>query len=137
METGTRMGILAFVSNLHGMEGGEFGEDYAVSSAAAVHDSLLRVCQSIHGDRAAVELKSFSSKLLGLVGDQAVQKTLRILKERFFHSVVLISRDPAHAVRIAMKEPLRREDKNSEIFEMLFDGDHALLKDTPECLRGA
>ena len=53
----------------------------------------------------------------------------RILKERYAQNCIVIHRDPAHAVRIAVKEPMTRADEMASVFHVLFEDDHALLKD--------
>ena len=64
-----------------------------------------------------------------MVSDAALQKTCSILKQDFFHNCKLIHRDPAHMVRIAVREPLVRSDHMSEVLGTLFENDNALVKD--------
>ena len=124
-DTGCRMGILA---GFNGLRGVDFDDDYGVRTAERAIDAVKKVFKSVYGDSSA-EFNSFCEKVLGIVSDQALQKTCRILKERYFPNCILIHRDPTHAVRIALKDPMVRADEIEGIFHVLFEGDHALLKD--------
>ena len=114
MDTGCRTGVLAGFNALHGVD---FDEDYAVRTAERAIDAVKKVFNSVYGDSSA-EFNSLCEKVFGMVADQALQKTCRILKERYFHSCILIHRDPAHAVRIAVKEPMTRADEMSNVFHV-------------------
>ena len=85
------------------------------------------VFSSVYGHSSA-EFDSFRLKVKGLVSDQALQKTLRVLKEQYFTNCILIHRDPAHAVRIAVMQPMTRADEIASIFQVFFDGEHPLLE---------
>ena len=52
-----------------------------------------------------------------------------MLKERYFENCILIHRDSAHMVRIAGKETMTRADEMASVIDVLFEGEHALLKD--------
>ena len=119
------MGVLV---GYNAMRKVDFDEDYAIRTADGAIEAVKAVFKSVCGNSSA-EFNSFCKKVLGLVSDYALQKTGRILKERYFPNCILIHRDPAHAVRIAVKDPMKRADEMASVFHALFDGDHALLKD--------
>ena len=125
IDTGCRMGVLAGFNHLHGCD---MEDDYASRTAERAIECIKDVFRSVYGDSLA-EFNSFCQKVFGMVSDQALQKTCRLLKERYFHNCILIHRDPAHAVRIAMKHPLERNEEIIPVTNALFKGDHALLKD--------
>ena len=125
IDTGCRMGVLAGFNHLHGCD---MEDDYAERTAERAIECIKDVFRSVYGDSLA-EFNSFCQKVFGMVSDQALQKTCRLLKERYFHNCILIHRDPAHAVRIAMKHPLERNEEIIPVTNALFKGDHALLKD--------
>ena len=49
--------------------------------------------------------------------------------EELFPNVVLLLRDPAHALRIAVKDPLHFDSLFGEVWNTLFDKRHALVPD--------
>ena len=108
METGCRMGVLAgfYVPPRRGV-GSDDG--YAVRTAEKAIDAIKIVFSSVYGASSA-EFDSSSSKVKGMMSDQALQKTCLLLKERHFTNCVLLHRDPAQAVRISVKDPLPRAD---------------------------
>ena len=56
-------------------------------------------------------------------------KTLYKLRQQLFPNAVVIIRDAAHAVRIAVRDPLLADCDFKAMWDLLFDGEHALIKD--------
>ncbi len=78
------------------------------------------------------------TSLLGVPGNELIcgQKTLKLKltlsawgppigTDQYWAS----NRDPAHAIRFAIKDPLERVARFEAVFDILFHEDHALLKD--------
>ena len=61
-------------------------------------------------------------------GSKVAQKAARILRDEHCRNMVLILRDPAHAVRIACRDPLHAEARFKEQLDRLF-GKHGLVPD--------
>ena len=61
--------------------------------------------------------------------DGALMKVFERLRDGPMGNVILILRDPTHAIRIAIKEPLQRTGRFEDQWQRLFHGKHALLKD--------
>ena len=51
------------------------------------------------------------------------------MKQELFPNLVAYQRDPSHAIRLAIKDPLERAGRFEGIFNLLFHDSHALLKD--------
>ena len=49
--------------------------------------------------------------------------------QTIFPNVVLIVRDAAHALRIAIKDPLHHDDVFGDVWDSLFNARHALVPD--------
>ena len=56
--------------------------------------------------------------------------------ERLFKNVVLVIRDPAHAIRIAVSKPLHADELFGEVWHELFDKRHALVPDIQHAENG-
>ena len=62
-------------------------------------------------------------------GCPAALKTGRVLKTYHLKSIAFMIRDPAHAVRIAARDPLHAEERFGEFWRRGFDSQHALIRD--------
>ena len=74
-------------------------------------------------------LAKFREATQSIIVDGALQKTAQVLATSFCTRTVLICRDPAHMVRIAVSEPLSRTGRFRDQHRRLFAGRHALIKD--------
>ena len=73
---------------------------------------------------------SFRSKVVAFATDKALQKAVRCaLQNALFPNLFISLPDPAHTVRIACKDPIQRVGPLTKVFEVLFNREHALLKD--------
>ena len=65
-------------------------------------------------------------------GCPAALKTGRMLKTSLLSGIAFMIRDPAHAIRIAARDPLHAEERFGEFWRRVFDSKHALVRDI-EC----
>jgi hypothetical protein len=101
----------------------DFADDYAARTARQVVHLIDRFC-------ADEQLKERFLRLVKIiVADGALQKTAQILRLHHMPGIRLITRDPAHMVRIACSEPLLRTGRFEEQHKRLFEDRHALFKD--------
>jgi hypothetical protein len=129
-EAGAHSGVLAIFNVMSGTTEEEFDEDYAIRGADKIEALLKTIIASGSGDAAdESRWEHFCNHVTSLIVDKQLMKTCRALKARIFKRVVIISRDSAHAIRIAVKEPLVRGERFALIFNILFNDQHALLKD--------
>ena len=62
-------------------------------------------------------------------GCAAALKTGRMLKTSQLQNIAFMIRDPAHAIRIAARDPLHAEERFGEFWTRVFDSKHALVRD--------
>ena len=62
-------------------------------------------------------------------GCASALKTGRILKTTWLQQIAFMIRDPAHAIRIAARDPLHAEERFGEFWTRVFDSKHALVRD--------
>ena len=62
-------------------------------------------------------------------GCPAALRTGRVLQTYHLKSIAFMIRDPAHAVRIAARDPLHAEERFGEFWRRGFDSQHALIRD--------
>ena len=125
-----RRGVLGCLDVVHGESLDSMSEDYAERTSDKVVGMIQEFATPLgetEPDKQIVE--KFSTCTKSIVVDGALQKTARVMRTRFFRGLVLISRDPAHMVRLACSEPLCRTRGFEEQHRRLFSGRHALLKD--------
>jgi hypothetical protein len=123
-----RGGVVGCLASLRKMTLADMAEDYAVRTSEQVV-ALLRDFCTINGHLDEALFAKIKSSTRSLVTDGALLKTCHMLKLRALPNVVLVCRDPAHALRTAIKEPLCRTGRFQEQHKMLFEQRHALLKD--------
>jgi len=83
--------------------------------------------QTVHEILRVVERFCIATK--GIVADSALQETAHFLQFEAMPKVVLVLRGPAHVIRIACQELVRRIGLFEEQYTPLFGDRHALLKD--------
>ena len=115
--SGARVGLLGIVRRTGGVTPLEsFEEDFSERDAETIRHMVKSFCTSMTGD--------FDQALFGHIvarievyvsdGDAGALKSGRILKERLFKNIAFFVRDPAHAVRIAGRDPLHADIKFGE-----------------------
>ena len=115
---------------------GDFEEDHAVIAVRNLDGALNRFCTPIQkrGQAAAmqIELKEHIRKhvrILAVDGASKERRVLELAAKDLFPNVILFIRDAAHALRIAVKNPLHYDDVLGEVWEAFFDKRHALVPD--------
>ena len=61
-------------------------------------------------------------------GCPAALKTGRMLKTSHLRNIAFMIRDPAHAIRIAARDPLRAEARFGDFWARVFNSKHALIR---------
>ena len=69
------------------------------------------------------------TRVLSADGASKERRALLLAVQEVFKNVVLVVRDPAHALRIAVKNPLHCDEVFGDVWEQLFDKRHALVPD--------
>ena len=125
-----RRGLLGCLDVVHGQSLAEIDEDKAKTTCLKVMD-MIKAFATPQGDGEpdAQILEKFRSATRSIVVDGACQKSAEYLREMHFKNVILICRDPAHMIRIAVSTPLIRTGRFEEQHKMLFSERHALIKD--------
>lgn len=129
---GARRGILAVVRNggLCRRQIEDFDEDRSLETAESIVRAIKVFCTPL-GEECDQELYTHilsNTRIFTADGGPKEQKAARILRERYCQNIVLIIRDPAHAVRIACRDPLHMEARFQEQHDRLF-GRHGLIPD--------
>ena len=129
-----KTGLLALIRRLAGIADKEiedFEEDYAVRQVAAITSALRSFFTSIKGVFHEDMFQHLCTHVRALGSDGATKevKTLYKLRQQLFPNAVVIIRDAAHAVRIAVRDPLLADCEFKAMWDLLFDGEHALIKD--------
>lgn len=101
----------------------DLAEDYAVRTAKGILHLIQRFC------RDDTLSQRFLRNVHIIVADGQLQKVAQTLKHTDMPNIRLITRDPAHMVRIACKDPLIRTGSFEAQHRRLFEDRHALLKD--------
>jgi hypothetical protein len=98
-------------------------EDKSVLAAESVVSTLRDLCrgmtQESQSDPELFNQVCTKVRIFCADGAPYVQKTGRILKERFFPQVCLICRDVAHMLRMSYKEPLLAEEVHGEAWRLI------------------
>ena len=118
-----REGIVGCFDCVHGSTLSDLAEDYAVRTGQQVE----RVVRTFCDDEELSAL--FLTRVKIVVADGALQKVAHVMKTTSMPSIVLISRDGAHMIRIACRDPLIRTGRFEEQHRRLFQSEHALIKD--------
>ena len=129
-----RKGILG-VMGLEKSAVGDFEEDHAVIAVRKLDSFLNRLCTPLGRQSrplaADIALKEHVRKCTRTFAADGAQRTegLATCDEELFPNVVLLLRDPAHALRIAVRDPLHFDSLFGEVWNTLFDKRHALVPD--------
>ena len=114
----------------------EFNEDHAAVATRRLDNLLLRFCTPLakNGlpsapDRDLHQHILKSVRVFAADGAPDERRSLFLAAETLFKSCILLLRDPAHIIRIAMKTPLHVDSAFGEVWTELFDKRHALVPD--------
>ena len=116
----------------------EFEEDHAIAAVKQLGSFLTKFCTPLgRGIRKAVPLacdESLKSHVMRAVtsfsadGASKERRFLFLAARELFPNLLLVIRDPAHAIRLAAKS-LHCDDVFGDVWRELFDGRHALAPD--------
>ena len=121
-------GIAGCFQCLHGSTLEDFAEDYAERAGREVLGVLSRLCTPLGGALDEALYSHVLNSVRSILADGALQKTGVLLRPSL-PNLLLVARDAAHCVRIAVQQPLVRSDHFEKQHAMLFTDRHALLKD--------
>ena len=105
-------------------------DDFCEREAETIMQVIKRFCtSSVHGvdDGLFNHLKE-CMRVYVSDGCTAALKTGRVLKHTHFRNIAMIVRDPAHAIRIAARDPLHAEERYGHFWTEMFDSKHALVR---------
>ena len=121
---------------------GDFEEDHAVIAVRKMDSFLTKCCTPLASKRrplATEFLQTYTQTLkehilkrtrtFAVDGAVKQRRALEYAVGTTFPNVVLILRDAAHALRIAIKDPLHHDDVFGDVWESLFNVRHALVPD--------
>ena len=100
-----------------------------------MHDSVVSCMEKLFGVSEAgadrTQFRAVLGKVRTFLGDGAssVQKCGALLKASVCRNIVLVLRDPVHAMRTSTSEPLKRHGDFQAFWEEIFDKRHALVPD--------
>ena len=117
----------------------DFEEDHAVTAVNQLDSFLTKLCTPLgrRGIRKALPLacdESLKSHVMRTVtsvsadGASKERRAVFLAARDLFPNLLLVIRDPAHAIRIAAKS-LHCDDVFGDVWHALFDGRHALAPD--------
>ena len=128
-----RKGILG-VMGLEKSAVGDFEEDHAVIAVRKLDSFLNRLCtplgrqsRPLAADIALKEHVRKCTRTFAADGASKERRALLLATKELFPNVVLLLRDPAHALRIVVKDPLHFDSLFGEVWDTLFDKRHALV----------
>lgn len=114
----------------------DFTEDNALASVRKLEAFLLKFCtplgkrgQPLAPDRDLYEHILKHVRVLSADGAASERRSMFLAAKTLFKKVVLVIRDPAHAIRIAIKNPLHLDEVFGKVWEELFNKRHALVPD--------
>ena len=119
-----REGIVGCTDSLIGCTLTDLAEDYALRTVAQVVKQVRAFC----GDDEGLYAK-FTNLVRVVVVDGALQKVAQYMRKTHFPNIVLITRDPAHMIRAATRDPLLRTGSFEAQHKRLFTDKHALFKE--------
>ena len=129
-ELGSHHGILGVLDTSLGLTEEDFNEDYAKRVVEQLSMAIQLCFTDLEHDGAdESQVQSFCSKVRLVAADKALSKSVEFMKRYLFPNLITYQRDPSHAIRIAVGDPLERAERFEDIFKMLFKDQHALLKD--------
>jgi len=109
----------------------DLDEDKSKAVAESVVHAIKQLCAPAGGtlDQALEEHILQHIRHYVSDGGASVQRAGHILATSVMPNLVLVSRDPSHTVRIAVRDPLHAVPRFEKQWEMLFNGRHALVPD--------
>ena len=122
------LGIIGCVQTLRGSTLEDFADDYAQRAAREVTGTIARFCTPLDGALDEGLYQHILRSIRQITGDGALQKVAQCLAAGPMPNVRLLTRDPAHMIRLACQDPLVRTGRFEEQNQRLFTGQKALLK---------
>lgn len=129
---GARMGVLAALrTSSCKSEIEDFEEDYGKRMCESIIKSIRDFCTPMGEFIDDALCQHFLQSIRTFVADGApsVQKAGLLLKQTHCPNLVLVLRDPSHAIRIACRDPLHNEARFGEQWDRLFGSKHAVIGD--------
>ena len=115
---------------------GDFEEGHALVALRKFDAFITRVCtplgkvgRPLATGHALKEHIVQCTRVVSADGASKERRALLLAVQEVFKNVVLVVRDPAHALRIAVKNPLHCDEVFGDVWEQLFDKRHALVPD--------
>ena len=115
---------------------GDFEEDHALSGVRQMDAFLNKFCTPIGPasrplatDIALKEHIRKTIRVFAADGASKERRALLLATQELFPNVVLLLRDSAHALRIAVRDPLHIDALFGDVWTHLFDKRHALVPD--------
>jgi hypothetical protein len=106
-------------------------EDFCRREAESVMKAIRMFCISLLSgfDEGLFEHIRSCTHVYASDGCAAALKTGRMLKTSHLTKIAFMIRDPAHAIRIAGRDPLHAEERFGAFWTRVFDSKHALCRD--------
>jgi hypothetical protein len=115
---------------------GDFEEDHALIGVRKLDSFLNTFCTPLRstGRPSATDLVLKEhirkcTRVFAADGGSKERRALLLAAEQLFPNIALLLRDAAHALRIAIKNPLHFDDLFGEVWTHLYDKRHALVPD--------
>jgi len=132
-ETGFQTGVLGVLyrgdDGISSVEA--WDEDFCKREAESIMKAMRTFCSSLVSgfDEGLFEHLCRSVHIYASDGCPAALKTGRMLKRNHLVNIAFMVRDPAHAIRIAARDPLHAEERFGSFWTRVFDSKHALIRD--------
>ena len=125
---GACAGVLGLFRPHHDAEVEDFDEDYSMKMCESIVGAIRDFCTPWAEPRDEALLAHFLNSVRVYMADGAasVQKCGQLLR-RSCPNLVVLARDPAHAVRIACRDPLHTEERFAEQWERIFNKKTAII----------
>ena len=125
---GACSGVLGVIRPHHSADVETFDEDASQRVCDTILASIRTFCTPYASpcDEGLAQHFLNSVRVFMADGGSDVQKCGKLLS-RSCPNLIVVGRDPTHAVRIGCKEPLSREDRFKEQWDRLFDGPNAVI----------
>ncbi len=127
---GACSGVLGVVRPHHDADVEEFDEDYSERMCETIVAAIHDLCTPFGEPRDDGLVQHFLQHVRVYMSDGAksAQKCGELLR-RWCPNLLIVGRDPTHAIRIACRDPLHLEERFEEQWERLFNRKHALIAD--------
>ena len=125
---GACSGVLGVIRPHHSADVETFDEDASQRVCDTILTSIRTFCTPYASpcDEGLAQHFLNSVRVFMADGGSDVQKCGKLLS-RQCPNLLVVGRDPTHAVRIGCAQPLSREDRFKEQWDRLFDGPHAVI----------